>query len=327
MGTHRIVLSGPGPWGFRLVGGRDFEQPLAISRVTPGSKAAIANLCIGDQIIAIDGVNTDNMTHLEAQNKIKACTDELTLTVSRTEAKVWSPLVNEEGKTHPYKMNLASEPQEIRHIGSAHNRSAVPFTAATASAPRVITAQYNSPAGLYSSENIQTFNSAVETKTAPGALEPTKPLDQRNQTPGNIAIDKQSEVYKMLQENQESNEPPRQSASFLVLQEILESEEKGDPTKPSGFRSVKAPTTKVASSIGNAQKLPMCDKCGSGIVGMFVKIRDKQRHPECYVCSDCGTNLKQKGHFFVEDQIYCEKHARERVIPPEGYEVVTVFPK
>ncbi|KAJ7419126.1 sorbin and SH3 domain containing 1 [Pitangus sulphuratus] len=144
-------------------------------RVTPGSKAAIANLCIGDQIIAIDGVNTENMTHLEAQNKIKGCTDELTLTVSRTEAKVWSPLVNEEGKTHPYKMNLASEPQEIRHIGSAHNRSAVPFTAATASAPRVITAQYNSPAGLYSSENIQTFNSAVESKTSPGAPEPTKP--------------------------------------------------------------------------------------------------------------------------------------------------------
>uniref|UniRef100_A0A493TX14 PDZ and LIM domain 1 n=1 Tax=Anas platyrhynchos platyrhynchos TaxID=8840 RepID=A0A493TX14_ANAPP len=299
---------GPGPWGFRLVGGRDFEQPLTISRVTPGSKAATANLCIGDQIIAIDGVNTDNMTHLEAQNKIKGCGDELTLTVSRTESKVWSPLVNEEGKTHPYKMNLASQPQEIRHIGSAHNRSAVPFTAATASAPKVITAQYNSPAGLYSSENIQTFNNAVESKTSPGAPEP------------------KSEVYKMLQENQESHEPPRQSASFLVLQEILESEEK-DPTKPSGFRSVKAPTTKVASSIGNAQKLPMCDKCGSGIVGVFVKIRDKQRHPECYVCSDCGTNLKQKGHFFVEDQIYCEKHARERVVPPEGYEVVTVFPK
>uniref|UniRef100_A0A8C4TTK6 PDZ and LIM domain 1 n=1 Tax=Falco tinnunculus TaxID=100819 RepID=A0A8C4TTK6_FALTI len=308
MGTHRIVLPGPGPWGFRLVGGRDFEQPLTISRVTPGSKAAIANLCIGDQIIAIDGVNTEAMTHLEAQNKIKACADELTLTVSRTESKVWSPLVNEEGKTHPYKMNLASQPQEIRHIGSAHNRSAVPFTAATASAPRVITAQYNSPAGLYSSENIQTFNSAVESKASPGAAEP------------------KSEVYKMLQENQESNEPPRQSASFLVLQEILESEEK-DPTKPSGFRSVKAPTTKVASSIGSAQKLPMCEKCGSGIVGVFVKIRDKQRHPECYVCSDCGTNLKQKGHFFVEDQIYCEKHARERVVPPEGYEVITVFPK
>ncbi|PWS22701.1 hypothetical protein DKP78_16990, partial [Enterococcus faecium] len=47
----------------------------------------------------------------------------------------------------------------------------------------------------------------------------------------------------------------------------------------------------------------------------------------CYTCSDCDVNLKQKGHFFVEDKIYCEKHARERVTPPEGYDVVTVFPK
>ena len=35
-------------------------------------------------------------------------------------------------------------------------------------------------------------------------------------------VTEDSEVYKMLQENQESDEPPRQSASFKVLQEILE---------------------------------------------------------------------------------------------------------
>lgn len=40
-----------------------------------------------------------------------------------------------------------------------------------------------------------------------------------------------SEVYKMLQENQESDEPPRQSASFKVLQEILETGR--DPTRHS----------------------------------------------------------------------------------------------
>lgn len=61
--------------------------------------------------------------------------------------------------------------------------------------------------------------------------------------------------------------------------------------------------------------------------GAMVKLRDKFRHPECYTCTDCDVNLKQKGHFFVEDEIYCEKHARERVVPPEGYDVVTVFPK
>ncbi|XP_036591917.1 PDZ and LIM domain protein 1 [Trichosurus vulpecula] len=328
MNTEKIVIQGPGPWGFRLVGGKDFEQPLAISRVTPGSKAALANVCIGDVILAIDGENTSNMTHLEAQNKIKSCVDDITLTVGRSEHKIWSPLVTEEGKRHPYKMNLASEPQEVLHIGSAHNRSAMPFSASplSSASPRIITAQYNNPAKLYSSENISNFNNALESKTA-ASVEQNNGILEHSQPPSNIGIAKDSEVYKMLQEKQELNEPPKQSTSFLVLQEILESEEKGDPNKPSGFRSVKAPVTKVAASIGNAQKLPMCDKCGTGIVGIFVKLRDKHRHPECYVCTDCGTNLKQKGHFFVEDCIYCEKHARERVTPPEGYDVVTVFPK
>lgn len=40
-------------------------------------------------------------------------TDEMTVLFicCRSEHKVWSPLVTEEGKRHPYKMNLASEPQ------------------------------------------------------------------------------------------------------------------------------------------------------------------------------------------------------------------------
>ncbi|CAI9547712.1 unnamed protein product [Staurois parvus] len=329
MTTKRIVVAGPAPWGFRLVGGKDFDQPLTISRVSPGSKAALAELYTGDVVVTIDdGENTDGMTHLEAQNKIKACEDDLTLTINRVESKIWSPLVSEEGKVHPYKMNLASNPQEVKQIGSTHNRSAMPFTAGSASStPKVITAQYNNPAGLYSSENIQSFNNTLESKSNNGA-HVTQVSNQdvdRPQPPQARHIDTDSEVYKMLQENQESNEPPRQSVSFLVLQDILESDEKGE--KPSGFRSVRAPTTKVAASVGGGQKLPICDHCGSGIVGAFVKIRDKPRHPECYACSDCGINLKQKGHFFVEDKMYCEKHARERMTPPEGYDVVTVFPK
>ncbi|KFO34330.1 PDZ and LIM domain protein 1 [Fukomys damarensis] len=144
-------------------------------------------------------------------------------------------------------------------------------------------------------------------------------------TTGSLIIDKESEVYKMLQEKQELNEPHKQSTCFLVLQKILESEEKGDPSEPSAFRSVKVPVTKVAASVRNAQKLPMCDKCDTGIVGVFVKLRNHHHHPLCYVCTDCGTNLKQQGHFFVEDQIYCEKLAWERVTPPEDYDVVRVL--
>ncbi|EHB07251.1 PDZ and LIM domain protein 1 [Heterocephalus glaber] len=186
----------------------------------------------------------------------------------------------------------------------------MPFTSSPASstAHRVIKNQYNNPAALYSSENISSFNSTVESDYISGEEANGRPLDH-SQHSGSLIIDKESEVYKMFQEKQELNEPPKQSTSFLVLQEILESEEKRDPNKPSGFRSVNAPVTKVAASVGNAQKLPICDKCGSGIVAVFVKLQNHLCQPECYVCTDYSTNLKQKGHFFVEDQIYCEKHA------------------
>lgn len=60
--------------------------------------------------------------------------------------------------------------------------------------------------------------------------------------------------------------------------------------------------------------------------GTVVKARDKFRHPACFVCSDCGVNLKQKGYFFVEGQLYCETHARIRMRPPEGHDLVTVYP-
>nr|4Q2O_A Chain A, PDZ and LIM domain protein 4 [Homo sapiens]4Q2O_B Chain B, PDZ and LIM domain protein 4 [Homo sapiens]4Q2O_C Chain C, PDZ and LIM domain protein 4 [Homo sapiens]4Q2O_D Chain D, PDZ and LIM domain protein 4 [Homo sapiens]4Q2O_E Chain E, PDZ and LIM domain protein 4 [Homo sapiens]4Q2O_F Chain F, PDZ and LIM domain protein 4 [Homo sapiens] len=83
---HSVTLRGPSPWGFRLVGGRDFSAPLTISRVHAGSKAALAALCPGDLIQAINGESTELMTHLEAQNRIKGCHDHLTLSVSRPEA-------------------------------------------------------------------------------------------------------------------------------------------------------------------------------------------------------------------------------------------------
>lgn len=56
---------------------------LTLMQITPGSKAAQANLVQGDIIVAIDGIGTDGMTHLEAQNKIKSATYNLALTMSK----------------------------------------------------------------------------------------------------------------------------------------------------------------------------------------------------------------------------------------------------
>ncbi|NWR16051.1 LDB3 protein, partial [Calcarius ornatus] len=81
--AYSVTLNGPGPWGFRLQGGKDFNMPLTISRITPGSKAAQSQMNPGDLVVAIDGVNTDSMTHLEAQNKIKSASHNLSLTLQK----------------------------------------------------------------------------------------------------------------------------------------------------------------------------------------------------------------------------------------------------
>ncbi|KAG9272601.1 PDZ and LIM domain protein 3b isoform X1 [Astyanax mexicanus] len=374
---QNVVLEGPAPWGFRLSGGKDFNQPLTVTRVTPGSKAALVNLTPGDVILAIEGVSTEGMTHGEAQNKIKDSTYQLCLKIERPETKLWSPQVMEEGKTHPFKINLEAEQQEYKPIGTGHNRRAQPFVAAANldEKRQVVSSSYNTPIGLYSQGNIQDalhgqIRGLVHDKpegdnTSQGVMRnalqsvPVTNLGQNEalalsqyNSPINLYSDaslsealqqaqmsagtteqapasgkpltsiEESHVYQMLQDDQDRPHEPRQSGSFKALQDFVES----DGTKPLVTRSVKAPVTKPQASSRSLQKLPLCDKCGNGIVGTVVKARDKFRHPACFVCSDCGMNLKQKGYFFVEGQLYCETHARIRTRPPEGHDLVTVYP-
>uniref|UniRef100_A0A3B5QP17 PDZ and LIM domain protein 7 n=2 Tax=Xiphophorus TaxID=8082 RepID=A0A3B5QP17_XIPMA len=88
MNMYSVTLSGPAPWGFRLQGGKDFSMPLTVSRLTPGGKAAQAGVGVGDWVVSICDANAEDMTHVEAQNKIRAATDSLTLTLSRTKCLV-----------------------------------------------------------------------------------------------------------------------------------------------------------------------------------------------------------------------------------------------
>ncbi|XP_074807386.1 PDZ and LIM domain protein 3 isoform X1 [Natator depressus] len=313
---QNVILPGPAPWGFRLTGGIDFNQPLIITRITPGSKASAANLSPGDVILAIDGYGTENMTHNDAQERIKAASHQLCLKIERAESRLWSPQVSEDGKAHPFKINLEADPQEFKPIGTAHNRRAQPFVAAANidDKRQVVSSSYNSPIGLYSSGNIQ---DALQGQLR--GLIPSSP--QNEPVPTSVP---QSDVYRMLHDNPEGPSQPRQSGSFKVLQDLVSEDSDG---RPVGTRSVRAPVTNKPSGAGSVQKVPLCDKCGNGIVGTVVKARDKYRHPECFVCSDCNINLKQKGYFFVEGQLYCETHARARMRPPDGYEAVTIYPK
>ncbi|KAM9803776.1 LOW QUALITY PROTEIN: LIM domain-binding protein 3-like [Neosynchiropus ocellatus] len=131
--SYTVSLAGPGPWGFRLQGGKDFNMPLTISRITPGSKAAQGNLVQGDVIVAIDGVSTEGMTHLEAQNKIKTASYNLALTMSNAGVL--------RDSTH--------QPLEVQGPGGRAT---------------IIHAQYNTPISLYSQDAIMDAIAGQNTK-------------------------------------------------------------------------------------------------------------------------------------------------------------------
>uniref|UniRef100_A0AAQ6A9K7 PDZ domain-containing protein n=1 Tax=Amphiprion ocellaris TaxID=80972 RepID=A0AAQ6A9K7_AMPOC len=92
MNMYSVTLSGPAPWGFRLQGGKDFSMPLTVSRLTPGGKAAQAGVGVGDWVVSIGDANAEDMTHVEAQNKIRAATDSLTLSLSKGETAYYDDI-------------------------------------------------------------------------------------------------------------------------------------------------------------------------------------------------------------------------------------------
>ncbi|XP_070545368.1 PDZ and LIM domain protein 7-like isoform X17 [Ptychodera flava] len=344
--VFNVTLQYPAPWGFRLAGGIDFNQPLSVSRITPGGKASIAHVLPSDVVLRIDGEDTTHMTHLDAQNKIKNCAGDLTLTLSRGEGKIWKPKVTplsaaEAGhhNTPPYKVSLKADQQEdYDSIGSSHNVTAKPFPGTA----KVVHLQYNSPVGIYSAQNIaETFKGQTEglITGVVGGEEPA-PIDTGTGSYQAVHGGAPARDY------QGYHNPGSQSRSFKMVQDMADQDPGsypgggggGSPAygggaprtapvsaptsasagAPSGFRSVRAPTG--GSGISNKPPVttPICEGCDRGIVGPFVKIKGKSYHPECFVCTACHTNLKNQGYFDIGGKLYCEKDARSRVQPPEG---------
>uniref|UniRef100_A0A8D0CDU3 PDZ domain-containing protein n=1 Tax=Scleropages formosus TaxID=113540 RepID=A0A8D0CDU3_SCLFO len=51
-----VPLVGAAPWGFTLMGGREHQEPLVITKVEEGSEAETAQLRVGDELVSVNGV-------------------------------------------------------------------------------------------------------------------------------------------------------------------------------------------------------------------------------------------------------------------------------
>lgn len=113
-------------------------MPLSISRLNDGGKAARANVGIGDVVLTIDGISTDRMTHLEAQNKIKACTGNLNMTLQRVASATKPDIIHvpkEEPKevVKPVPVASAAAPKVTAMASVAYNKTPRPFGAVASS--------------------------------------------------------------------------------------------------------------------------------------------------------------------------------------------------
>uniref|UniRef100_A0A4W4G743 PDZ domain-containing protein n=1 Tax=Electrophorus electricus TaxID=8005 RepID=A0A4W4G743_ELEEL len=79
---HNVALSGGAPWGFTLRGGLEHGEPLIITKVEEGSKAAAVRLQAGDELVTINEVPLNGYRQ-EAICLVKGSHKTLTLEVKR----------------------------------------------------------------------------------------------------------------------------------------------------------------------------------------------------------------------------------------------------
>eukprot|EP00071_Canis_lupus_P005278 XP_005619166.1 LIM domain-binding protein 3 isoform X2 [Canis lupus familiaris] len=255
--SYSVTLTGPGPWGFRLQGGKDFNMPLTISRITPGSKAAQSQLSQGDLVVAIDGVNTDTMTHLEAQNKIKSASYNLSLTLQKSKRPIpistTAPPVQSPLPVIPHQKVVANSPANADYQ-ERFNPSALKDSALSTHKPievkglggkaTIIHAQYNTPISMYSQDAI--MDAIAGQAQAQGSdfsgASPLASLPIKD-----LAVDSASPVYQAVIKNQnkpedEADEWARrssnlQSRSFRILAQMTGTEYMQDPDEEALRRS------------------------------------------------------------------------------------------
>ncbi|XP_023720194.1 PDZ and LIM domain protein Zasp isoform X6 [Cryptotermes secundus] len=333
------------PWGFRLQGGKDFGAPLLIQKVNGGSPAEKAGLQAGDAVIRVNDVELFNLRHKEAQDNIVKAGNNFELTVQRG-GSTWKPQVTPVGpapvnftptsNVQPVtKTSLSAKKQDVPHIGAGHNFAPKPYSGPQVNGigdptvKSIVNKQYNTPVGIYSEETIAETLSAQAEVLAGGVLGVNFKKNEKIYNAAN------SEVLKMVQEiDSEPKEPEPALSSSTSFFATSSHAVGGRATSPRPLTPLaqqlpapSAPSSYLPTNV--PLDTPKCSDCERGIVGVFVRIKDKNLHVECFKCATCGTSLKNVGYYNINNKLYCDIHAKlvARQNPPApNLEPVTIPP-
>ena len=196
-----------------------------------------------------------------------------------------------------------------------------------AMAPKLVHQQYNSPIDLYSMNNIKKTIEAHSEQIAPG-------VRGINFMKSNEPVNKQSEVYKLVREEEEeercknSSQRVREQSSLSPFSGAPAHQQVAHLCGEQATFGGKTNLTQSLSPVGHStshanlnahshqhtsrqEAKLVCCECGQSIVGPFAKLQDRFIHPHCFNCTTCGTSLKNSGYFTINDKLYCDIHARQ----------------
>jgi len=185
----------PGPWGFRLQGGVDFEKALSVVFVNEGSFSYNSGLRTGDVILKVADLEGALLTHKEAQDEIIGQGNNVRITIKRQNGEpvfsppgAWKPSVQIVGgpaivpTSEPQvytKTSLAVQPQfEEEHFDVKHNVTAKGFQpGAAGSQIRSVAAPVTKPGQAGDSSAVNGFRSVGAPQPNPGGSSaPHQPL-------------------------------------------------------------------------------------------------------------------------------------------------------
>lgn len=202
--TYEVILDGGGPWGIRLQGGKDFGVPLNVARVTPGSKAAIKGILAGDSIVSINGVSTDSLSHMDAQNAIKQSGQRLGLLMRKGKGVSLGEIKQVGGGGFAAAPSKTLYTTDVTHSAGVDHKYN--------SKPRAFGA---SPSGAQTTTT-KKFNPAEYAKRKKEELEKYKEEQNKPSVPD-------SDVLRMLQNTKIQDNQPG-GGSFSSLQDSLNNE-------------------------------------------------------------------------------------------------------
>ncbi|XP_047237846.1 PDZ and LIM domain protein 5a isoform X6 [Girardinichthys multiradiatus] len=331
-GNYSVTLLGPAPWGFRLQGGKDFNMPLTISRLTDGGKAAKGGVAVGDTVLSIDGIFTEGMNHLEAQNKIKNCAGNLSLTLQKSSV-FKPPPVAPKNTSRPVTngpQNIFKNPQQQpprvprQHVVDTDIQFYHVPSHADASRKRIMedTEDWRPRTGTTQSRSFRILAQITGTENVQNEeADPSKKTNEENEE--TQLNSHESAVVKTMIKGTASNHGQGVQSGLITPSFGMKGNSSTSVLRgPVPARPVPQPHPKdedtlvqMAEHIPAGMRTPMCAHCNMVIRGPFLVAMGKSWHKDEFNCAHCRTSLADIGFVEEKGSVYCE-HCYEEFFAP-----------